>query len=356
MQRIGDNCTVIRQVPAQGSTGRGLWIRRSVLGLGLIAAMVLVVANRSDIPVAWQALQGARPGFVMAGLVLVATALANQAGFHAAAQRVAGQEVRGRDLIVAVSAAGFANLVVKSGAMAGLAPMLTSARRRGRSRAATVAGYLLVSVVGHVAFACVLVAGLVVLVVDGRFGTTDAAAAAAFVVLSAAQVALLRAAFRSREAVRRLYSIPGRIAATLRRRGAIEPAVEPLDTEHADELFDAVQLMRTNGRAMVPVLLHSLGVEIIGVAELYCVLRALGVHAHVSVPIVAYAISVLFTIIGFLPGGIGFVEAGLGAVLISFGVAHGEAVAAVVLYRVLELWIPMTVGLVAARHLSREVR
>ena len=342
--------------PAPAPRDRGLWARRGILALGAIAAMALIVANRSDIPLAWRALRGARLAFVGSGLVLVAIALVNQAGFHAAAQRVAGQEVRGRDLVVAVAASGFANLVVKSGAMAGLAPMMTSARQKGRSRAATVAGYLLVSVVGHVAFACMLVVGLVLLVVDGRFGATDAAASAAFVVLSAAQVALLRAAFRSREAVRRLYAMPRRVAVALRRRRSSELSIEPPDNEHADELFDAVQLMRTNRRSMVLVLAHSLGVEIIGVAELYCVLRALGLHSHVSVPIVAYAISVLFTIVGFLPGGIGFVEAGLGAVLISFGIAHGQAVAAVVLYRMLELWIPMIVGLVAARHLSREVR
>ena len=355
--QVDDDCAMQDDplVPSGRARRDRAWERRFALVAIVVAAASLVVANRSDLPVAWRAARHARPGFLIAGLVLVAIAMFNQAGFHAAAQRVAGQPVRGSELVVAVSAAGFANLVVKSGAMAGLAPMLAVARRRNRSRAATVAGYLLVNVIGHLAFACILGVGLVVLVVDGRFGVTDALAAGAFVVLSATQLALLRAAFRSREAVRRLYRLPRRVAARLPVLRRLVPGNDtPSETEHPDELFEAVQLIRTNRRAMLPVLGHSLGVEFVGVAELYCVLRALGVHPHASVPIVAYAISVLFTIIGFLPGGIGFVEASLGAVLVSFGVARGPAVAAVVLYRILELWIPMIIGLVAARHLTRE--
>lgn len=70
-----------------------------------------------------------------------------------------------------------------------------------------------------------------------------------------------------------------------------------------------------------------------------------------SVALVAYSTSVVFFIVGVLPGGLGFVEASLGVILAGYGLATPMAAAAVVLYRLLELWLPLTVGAVAARRL-----
>ena len=120
----------------------------------------------------------------------------------------------------------------------------------------------------------------------------------------------------------------------------------------SDELFEAVSLVRSRTRAAMPAVMHSLLVEVLGIAELWCVLGALGVRSSLTVPLIAYAVSVLFTIVGFLPGGIGFVEVGLGTILVSSGLARTSAVAAVVLYRVFEFWLPLLGGLLASRVLA----
>ncbi len=127
---------------------------------------------------------------------------------------------------------------------------------------------------------------------------------------------------------------------------------DPESFDSADELFDAAQRLRSGPRSAIRVLFFAFGVEAIGIAQLWCVLRAVGQHPRLVVPVVAYAVSVLFAIVGFLPGGLGFVEAGLGAVLVSFGLTGATAAAAVVLYRVLELWIPLIVGAIAAHGLA----
>ena len=323
----------------------------------LIAAGTAVVlgafayANRSDIPRAFDAATGAQTAFLAAGVVLAFGAMWNQAAFHAAAQRAAAQPVTATELVLPVAAAGFMNAVVKSGAMAGLAPMLSESRRQGRSRAATVAGYVLVNVLGHLAFAVTLTIGLVALFLDGRFTRVDAIAAVVFVVFTSVQMIVIGAAVRSREVLRRLYRLPDHVARRLRRQ---DPSTtNDRSREQADELFDSVQLLRDQPRLAAPAAFHALLVEAIGIGELWCVLRALHVSTTIGVALIAYAVSVLFTIVGFLPGGLGVVEFGLGALLLSFGITKPVTVAAVVLYRVVELWIPMIVGLFAARHLMK---
>ena len=321
-----------------------------------VAAIGLLAANRADVPVALGALRHARPGFVLIALLLVVVALANQSALHCAAQRAAGMESSPVDLIRPVAAAGFFNLVAKSGAMAGLAPLLQASARRQKSRGATVAAYLLVNVLGHLAFAAVLVCSLIVMATDGRFSRVDAIAAVLFAITTMAQVAAVVAAVRSKSALRRLYRIASQVSrwATPWRRAHTVPTVandEAPNTIAADELYDAVQLLRKQPRLALPSIAHAGAVEIIGVGQLWCILVALGQPPRIVVPIVAYAISVLFTIIGFLPGGLGFVEAGLGAVLVSFGVTGATAAATVVLYRVMELWLPFLFGAAAAHSL-----
>ena len=321
------------------------------------AGIVLVVVNHADVPLAVRAVRHARPAFVAVALLLVVAALGNQVALHSAAQRAAGLKFPPATLIRPVAAAGFFNLVAKSGAMAGLAPMLQMSARHKKSRGATVAAYLLVNVLGHLAFAVVLAASLIVMATDGRFSRVDAVAAVFFSLITMIQVTAVGAAVRSRSTLRRMYGFTSRLTRRAafwkptRRVTSDDPAA---NTTAADELFEAVQLLRRNPQLAWPTVLHAVGVEIIGVSQLWCILVALGQPPRIVVPVVAYAISVLFAIIGFLPGGLGFVEVGLGAVLVSFGVTGATAAAAVVLYRVMELWLPLLIGAVAVHSLAKQ--
>jgi uncharacterized protein (TIRG00374 family) len=319
-----------------------------------VAAIVFIAANREDVPATLRAIRQARTPFLLAALLLTLAALGTQIALHTSAQQTVGIDVSARQLAGPIVVGGFLNLVVKSGGMAGLAPLLGAARRRGQARGNTIAGYLLVNVLGHVAFVAALFASIVMLVMDGRFSRVDAGATLVFLLLTAVQVVALVAALRSRDAVRRLYTLPHRLRdAVLRRRQRNPSDTDDDRVTSADDLFDAVQLVRSRPRAALPSMTFALLVEVIGMAQLWCVLKALGESPGIVVPVVAYSVSVLFTIVGVLPGGLGFVEVGLAAVLVSFGSAGTVAAAAVVLYRVCELWIPSLFGLIASHRFAR---
>ena len=246
--------------------------------------------------------------------------------------------------------ANFLNLVTKSGGMAGLSLFLTRGRQGDHARGPIVAAYLLTTVLLEMAFAATLAVALAVVAADGRLTRAETVAGAVFAVYLAARVTILSIAARSRPSLRALYALPRRARARLRRRDVRD---EP-DHTGADELFDAMALIRARPRAALAAFGHGLLVEAIGIGELWAVMRAVGASGGIVTATVAYSVSVLFAIVGFLPGGLGFVEVSLGAVLVSFGSTGATAAAAVLLYRVFELWLPLVLGATAAHVVRRQ--
>jgi uncharacterized membrane protein YbhN (UPF0104 family) len=98
-------------------------------------------------------------------------------------------------------------------------------------------------------------------------------------------------------------------------------------------------------------MIHALATEVIAVAILWSSAHAVGASVRPLDALVGYSVAGLFAIIGFLPSGFGFVEVSLGAVLVGYGAAAGTAAAAVLLFRVFELWLPVVIGAALARRL-----
>ena len=322
------------------------WVKRlALVALGAFTAL-FVVYNRSEIPAAWRSMHHARPAMI--GLAAAGTVvwLVNLAYLHGASQRAAGLDAHPTELVFPAAGANFLNLVTKSGGMAGLALLLLHGSRRSQPRGSIVAAYLLTTVVLETAFAATLLVALVLVAADGHLTRTEALAGIVFAIYLALRVTVLSLAARSRASVRALYALARRIA---RAHATAEP-----DHRAADELFESLSLVRGRPRAALVAFGHGLLVEAIGIAQLWAVMRAVGASGGVATAVVAYSVSVLFAIVGFLPGGLGFVEVSLGAVLVSFGSEGTTAAAVVVLYRVFELWLPVALGATAAHVVRRQ--
>lgn len=348
-----DAVPAVPSAPARrGLSWRTLWLATVVVG-----ALAFAAANRSQVPLVAQVLRRADTRFVGLALVICALSLLNQGALHHATQRAVGLRPRFMKSVQAATAALFLNLVVKSGGMAG-ATAFVRANPGGNRRARLVVAYLLATLLGQLTFAVVLAASLVLIWEDGRLTRVDVIASLVFAGILAGVLAALVAGLHSREALRRVHSLPRRMARRANTllgpsRAASRDSRRGADHAGADELYDAVQVLARQPARATSALAHAFGVEALGAASLWSVLRALGTQPGWTLALVAYAVSVLFAIVGFLPGGLGFVEAGLGAVLVSYGIAGPVAVAAVVLYRLFELWIPVAVGAWTAQSLVR---
>mgnify|MGYP000692800315 CR=1 FL=1 len=324
--------------------------------LALVAVAAVALVYRKDLPAAARAIASARPAWIFGLLALALLGLAAFGLLFRSGQTAAGARVRVWEGIELGNAAYALNLVVKSSGLAGVVVFTRRARARGEPHGPAVAGYLLATVLNHAAFAVVLVAALVTLVLAGRFTAIDAAASGVFAVYLAAHVVLTVAAVRSRSLVRAVYAAPARVLdwarhAILRRRGSREPG-----HERADELHAAIALIRKRPRRSVPVAGWALSVDLVHVLWVYAALQAVGGGAGIDAALVAYGVATLFGIVGIVPGGLGFVELGMTATLVTYGVPTPRAAAATVLYRVAELWLPLLAGALAARRLRSPAR
>ncbi|HVP75764.1 MAG TPA: lysylphosphatidylglycerol synthase transmembrane domain-containing protein [Gaiellaceae bacterium] len=80
---------------------------------------------------------------------------------------------------------------------------------------------------------------------------------------------------------------------------------------------------------------------------LLAALRAVGADPQPSLVLLAYAAAELLALIPVTPGGLGFVEAGLVGTLTLAGVPARDALAAVLLYRIVAYWLPLPAGGIA---------
>lgn len=307
-----------------------------------------MIGGRHDIPAVWRQLRSSDWRWALIGIAVMALGFVNLGWMHAAARRVVGIPTPAASLVPVAMSANALNLVVKSGGMAGLGAFAADGRERGLARGQVIAAYVLVVTVADVAFTLMLLVALATIIVDGRFSVIDGIAVALFAVYLIIRASLVTVAWRSRNAVRRLMSWPSRALARLSRRTAPVP-----DHEAADELFDALGMIRADPRRVVRTTVHACIVDVVGIAELWAVCHAVGTGTGLYVAFVAYLVSVLFAIVSVLPAGLGFVELSLSAVLVSFGSCATTAAAAVVLYRLFELWLPLASGGLATMWLRR---
>jgi uncharacterized protein (TIRG00374 family) len=86
------------------------------------------------------------------------------------------------------------------------------------------------------------------------------------------------------------------------------------------------------------------------------VLAGLGVHLGIATTLLVYTLTLMASLVGPVPGGVGVADASLGALLIANGVAGPTAAAAVLAFRLLDLWLPLLVGAAAGARQYRRNR
>jgi len=94
-------------------------------------------------------------------------------------------------------------------------------------------------------------------------------------------------------------------------------------------------------------LLAAVGNWLLDYFALVCALMAVGVTPRFSVVLLAYGAAAVLGMIPLTPGGLGFVEAGLIAMLVLAGVPSDQALLATLAYRVVSYWLPLPAGLAA---------
>ena len=103
-------------------------------------------------------------------------------------------------------------------------------------------------------------------------------------------------------------------------------------------------------------LLFALGNWLFDYLALLAAITAVGSRPRPTLVLLAYSASMVLAMIPITPGGLGFVEAGLTGLLTLAGVSGGDAVLAVLAYRLVSFWLPLPLGGVAALLHRRHYR
>jgi uncharacterized protein (TIRG00374 family) len=131
-----------------------------------------------------------------------------------------------------------------------------------------------------------------------------------------------------------------RIRNRLRRRRA-----EPLRGLPKRLLHERDRILHTLGPRWKRALAATVGRWMFDYATLLAALAAIGSHPRPGLVLLAFCGAQVLAQIPVTPGGLGFVEAGLTAMLALAGVSAGDAVLATFAYRLFSYWLPLPFGL-----------
>lgn len=320
--------------------------------LGVSGAWFLLTRT-SDVLAAVGSVASLGPGILPAGLGLVALGVLNRGNQARVAHRLVGVPA---DLapMVELSASSYAtNKVVKSCGVAGLLPFLADARRRGHSRAKVTAAYVSMKLAETISLCGLIAIAVLAGIATGALqGAVLYAAIASFVyalIVSAALLVLASSRSTADAAVVLARRVTDRIRVWLHRpAGAPGPSA-------GHGLGEALARLRSNPVAGIPLLVTALAGKVIGVACLVLVLTGLGVGIGLPATVLIFTLTLMASMIGPFPGGIGVAEASLGALLIARGVPVPTAAAAVIAFRLFDLWLPLLAGVLGGLAHSRRV-
>jgi uncharacterized protein (TIRG00374 family) len=131
-----------------------------------------------------------------------------------------------------------------------------------------------------------------------------------------------------------------RVRNRLRRRRA-----SPLNGLPERLLRERDRILETLGPRWKRALAATVGRWMFDYATLLAALAAIGSHPRPSLVLLAFCGAQVLAQIPVTPGGLGFVEAGMTAMLALAGVSAGDAVLATFAYRLFSYWLPLPFGL-----------
>jgi uncharacterized membrane protein YbhN (UPF0104 family) len=318
------------------------------VAIGLLYGLLPRLAGLRD---TWHRLEAGEPWWLAAAFVFECLSFASYVALFRAVFTVGrdGSRIAWRESYQITMAGLAATRLLAAGGAGGVVLTAWALRRSGmdaREVGARMTAFLVLLYAVYMVAMLIGALGirLGILPGSGPAGLTVAAAAfAAFAIVAALLMALVPRDLDAR--VARVVSEPcSRTGRFLRWLAAVPATV-------GTGVRGAIKLVRRND----PRTLGAVGWWAFDIAVLWACLHAFGASPPIPVVVTAYFVGMLGNLLP-LPGGIGGVDGGMIAALIAFGVDDGQAIVAVLSYRVFAFWLPTVPGAIAYVQLVRTVR
>jgi uncharacterized membrane protein YbhN (UPF0104 family) len=313
--------------------------RRALVWFGSTAVLILVVyllvPHLAGIEDTWNRIRDGSPAWLAAAVALEAVSYAGYA-WNVAAVSAADRVVLGfRRSVQITLAATAATRLLAAGGAGGIAVTTWALSRAGhgaRGAAKQVSSHLVATYAVFVAAIVLFGTGLAIAGAEPLLSAVPA-------VLGALVCAVYAVAIQAPDALQRRLGGGGG-----RWRQALLAAPQAL----ADGTHFTVDLVRRRELG----LLGTVVWWVFDVATLWACFWAFGGHPYVAELTMAYLLGMLGNLLP-LPGGVGGVEGGMVGACAAFGMDAGIALAAVLAYRAISVWLPALPGVVALATLRR---
>lgn len=256
------------------------------------------------------------------------------------------------ELFPLVFAAHAVNVTAPTGGAAGAALFVDDAVQRGQSGTRTAVGLVLVGIIDFAVFSLILVLALLELFLNHSLKYYEVITSLlmfgfVITITSLLMLSLWR---------------PGQMIPVLRRIARLVNGVggwfrnpEILSEEwvkhHAGEFNTAAASILQNPSALLRTSLVVLFSHLSSIFSLYALFLAFHQPASPSVVIIGFSMTILFSVISPLQGGVGIVEGLLPVIYTSLSVPTEVSTLVTLSYRGLTFWLPLLIGFVLLRRL-----
>jgi putative heme transporter len=310
-------------------------IKRTVVWLAITGiSLYLVAPSVIEVLGSWQDIEKFSPAWLAVMLVTQSAAMASLA----ALQRLAIHTVRWYPVVTSQLAGNAASKVVPGGGAVGAALQYRMLVVAGERPSSVVSGLTTSSLL---TFAVVLALPVLAIpsLIRGSVDRTLLEAAVVGLVIFIV-LATLGTLFLAKDGPLRWV---GRQVQRVRNR--LRPNAEPLRALPERLIRERDRILETLGPHWKRALVATVGRWGFDYATLLAALAAVNVHARPGLVLLAFCAAQLLAQVPVTPGGLGFVEAGLTAMLTLAGVGADAAVLATFAYRLFSYWLPLPVGL-----------
>lgn len=227
------------------------------------------------------------------------------------------------------------------GSATAMAMIVATLRPHGLSGARVTAGLAAAGAVSWATLSLLVPVGAVLAVIGGQTGAMALGAvvfaAGAIVVAAFVPVALRRP--------ERAGALVEHVVASIA-RGRVRRWVDPakLGSLVSTGIASAAQLVR-NRRAVAAAGAWALANWLLDFMVLLTLTASIGGETALLPLLLVYVVGQLLAAVPITPGGVGVVEATMTGMLVAAGAPAGEAIAAVLGYRLVSHWLPIVVGL-----------
>jgi uncharacterized protein (TIRG00374 family) len=330
-------------------------MKRIFIAVALSLGVLFVLFRFSEIQAVVMTLKQGDWRFVLlAACVELAWMLSVAAVYHSI-YRSMGMDESVPKLILLSTASSFVNVIAPSGVgMGGLAVMISEARKKGYSQAGVIVSSFLYVLFDYTSFLFILALGLYILVERNDLETAELAASVLLVAVSLGLALLIYLGMCSARQLGRILVWAAHQANHLLfpmfHRDII---AENRVTAFAAEVADGLRMLRRKPKSLLLPTALSLGSKVLLVVVLFLMFLSFKVPFSFGTLVAGFSIGYLYMIVSPTPSGIGVVEGALPLALGSLQIPAGAATVVALSYRGITFWLPLLVGMLALRWLSR---